>query len=190
MIENVISDARPDGLPVPEAFALSFLLTFYTAVFMADINNSLRPILIDGEFFKKENRMEFTEAYNDLIKLEDDIKRFEIDVSSNGDFGKRYSEAKQEISSLPIKRRKIQIVLEEASRKASAIINTTRAAMKMMINILNGIVKKDPSGRFDGLSNLSQLAGRTQGLANGIKDSIQIFQQALQLLDDIGAIDN
>ena len=189
-IENVVSETRPDGIPVPEAFTLSFLLSFHSAVFMAEINNNLRPILIDGEFFKKENRTEFTEAYNDLMKIEDDIRHFEMQISSTGDFGKRYSAAKQELLSLPIKRRKIQIVIDDASQMASAIINRTRAALKMLVNVLNGIIKKDSSGRFEGLANMAQLTNKNHTLVNGINDAIQTFQQALQLLDDIAAINS
>ena len=188
MLENVGSDSKPDGLPVPEAFTLSFLLTFYSAVFMADINNSLRPILIDGEFFKKENRTEFTESYNDLMKLEDDITHFELSISPSGDLGKRYSLAKQDISSLPIKRRKIQMVLEDASRTASGIIDRSRLAMKSMNNILSGILKKEPGGKYDSLGNLTLLTIKTPSLINGLNDTIQKFQTALQLLDDIGAV--
>jgi hypothetical protein len=190
ILENVVSESSPDGLPVSEAFTLSFLLTFYSAVFMADINLSLRPILIDGEFLKRENRTEFTESYNDLIKMEDDIKHFEFDISPAGDFGKRYTLAKQDMSSLPIKRRKIQLVLEDASRIASGIIERTRTAMKLMINILNGILKKEPGGKYDTLNNLTQLTAKIPLLVNGMNDSIQKFQTALQLLDDIDAIDS
>jgi hypothetical protein len=188
LLDNVVSDSTPDGLPVTEAFTLSFLLTFYTAVFLADINNILHPIIIDGEFISKENRTEFTESYNNLMKLEKDIRRFETDISPTGDLGKRYSQAKQDMSSLPIKRRKIQIVLEDASHTATQIIERTRQAMKSMVNVLNGILKKDPSGKFDSIVNLSQLISRSVSLINGINDSIQKFQKALQLLDEIDVV--
>ena len=188
ILNNVISDSTPDGLPVSEAFALSFLLTFYSAVFMADINKILRPILIDGEFIKRENRTEFNESYNNLIKLEDDIRRFEMNISPKGDFGKRYSLAKQDMTSLPIKRRKIQIVMEDVSREASGIMERSREAMANMVNVLNGILEKDPSGKYDTLVNLTQLSGKTPVFINGVTDSIMQFQKALQLLDDINAV--
>jgi len=188
LLENVVSDDNPDALPVPESFTLSFLLTYYSAVFIPDINNTLRPILIDGEFFKRENRTEFTESYNDLMKLDYDIKHFAKDIASSGELGKRYALAKQDISSLPVKRRKVQLVLEDASRIATGIIESTRQAMKTMIDILNGILKKEPGGKYDSLSNLSHLISKTPLLLDGMNDSIQKFYQALQLLDDIGAI--
>jgi hypothetical protein len=190
VLDNVVSDTNPDGLPIPEAMSLSFLLTFYTAVYMSDINKILRPILIDGEFYKRENRTEFTESYNELIKLEDEIKKFEMDISPAGDYGKRYIQARQDMSSLPIKRRKIQLVLQDASGKAQKIIEHVRTAIRVMINVLNGILKKDGEGKYDGLGNMSHLAGRSPAFVNGISDSVQQFQKTLQLLDDIDAMES
>jgi hypothetical protein len=190
LLDNAVSETNPDGIPIPEAFALSFLLSFHEAVYMPDINKILRPILIDGEFYKRENRTEFTEAYNNLIKLEDDIKRFEGDISPQGEFGKRYSSARADMSSLPIKRRKIQIVIEDASRNAGAIIKRIREACKIQINILNGILKKDDTGKYDTLGNLSVLVAKTSGFMNGLSDSIGKFQQTLKLLDDISVMES
>ncbi|MDR2370327.1 MAG: DUF5312 domain-containing protein, partial [Treponema sp.] len=185
ILDNVVSESNPDGIPIPGVFALSFLLTFYSAVFMPDINKVLRPVLIDGEFYKRENRTDFTEGYNDLIKLEDDIRRFEGDISPAGDFGKRYSLARQDMSSLPVKRRKIQIVIEDASKEAFRIIERVRTACKTMINIINGILKKDTDGKYDTLANLSQLSGRGNTFVTGLIESSDQFKRALQLLDDI-----
>jgi hypothetical protein len=189
ILDNVVSDSNQDGIPVPEAFALSFLLSFYSAVYMTDINKILRPILIDGEFYKRENRTEFTESYNDLIKLEDDIRKFEGEISPIGSYGKRYFLARQDMSSLPVKRRKIQLAVEDASKEAREIIDRARNACTVMINILNGILKKDLDGKYDTLGNLSRLAGKGPVFINGIAESIQKFQKALQLLDDIDAME-
>jgi hypothetical protein len=189
LLENVVSESNPDGIPIPGALSLSFLLSFYSAVFMADINRILRPILIDGEFYKRENRTEFTESYNDLIKLEDDIRKFEGDISSAGDLGKRYNLARQDMSSLPVKRRKVQLVIEDASRSASAITGRARSACGTMINIINGILKKDPDGKYDTLANLSQLAGKGGAFVTGLNNAAEQFHKTLRLLDDIDVME-
>jgi hypothetical protein len=189
ILGNVVSDSNPEGLPINGAFGLSFLLTFYSVVFMSDINRILRPILIDGDFYLKENRVEFTESYNDLIKLEDDIKQFEAEIALSGDYGKRYSQARQDMSSLPVKRRKIQIVLEEATDAAESIIGRVRDASLSMVNILGGIITKDPRGKYDSLSNLSKLSGKDGQFINGIAESIQKFKKVLQILEDIGVME-
>jgi len=189
VLENTVSESNRDGLPVKGAFGLSFLLTFYTVVFMADINRILRPILIDGEFNKKENRVEFTESYNDLIKLEDDIRKFEQKISTSGDYGKRYIQARQEMSSLPVKRRKMQIVIEEAQDDAESILDHAREASRSMVNILSGILGRDTRTKYDTLSNLAKMAGKGNQFMTSLDETIQQFQQVLKLMDDIEAME-
>ncbi|MCL2318975.1 MAG: DUF5312 domain-containing protein [Treponema sp.] len=190
ILGNTVSESNPDGLPIKGSFGLSFLLTFYSAVFMAHINKLLRPVLIDGEFQKKENRVEFTESYNNLIKLEDDIKKFEREISPTGDYGRRYAQVRQDISPLPVKRRKIQIVLDEAERDAARILDQARAASRSMVNILDGILGRDSRGKYDSLSNLAKLAGKGNQFMTGLDETIQQFQRVLSLLDDIDAMEN
>ena len=190
MLGNTQSESNPDGLPIKGSFALSFLLTFYSSVFMPDINRILRPILIDGEFQRKENRAEFAESYNNLIKLEDDIKGFEHEISPTGDYGKRYSQVRQEMSLLPIKRRKIQIVIEEASKDAEKLSGQARDASRSMVNILGGILGRDTRARYDTLANLSHVAGKGTAFITGLEETIQLFQRLLKILDDIEAMEN
>ena len=188
VLENVVSDANPSGIPVPEAFALSFLLTFHAAIFVNEVNLFLRPILIDGEFFKKENRSEFTGAYNDIMKAGEDIKMFDAKLSPAGEYGTHYNQAKEDISALALKQRKMQQALDTISHDASGIIIRSRDAMTALINILNGILKKDACGKYDTLANFEKLSGNPPDVfINGIAESIKQFQQALQILSDINA---
>jgi hypothetical protein len=59
-----------------------------------------------------------------------------------------------------------------------------------MINILNGIMSKDPGGRYDTLGNLARLSGKTTVFTDGLADSVQKFQKTLQILDDIEAMES
>jgi hypothetical protein len=75
---------------------------------MPHINRVLNPVLVDGEFHRRENQIEFSGNYNELIKLEDVIKQFEAKIAPAGDYGKRYAQAQTDMTSLSAKRRKIQ----------------------------------------------------------------------------------
>ncbi|GHV85356.1 hypothetical protein AGMMS50230_09640 [Spirochaetia bacterium] len=186
---NRDSNQNPSGISVKGSFSLSFLQTFYTVVFMGEINKYTRPILIDGEFIRRENRTEFTESYNNLIKLEDLIGRFDREIAPDGDYGKRYIQAKNDMSSLPVRRRKVQIVVEEAAREAERIIEQSREAMEGLIKVLGGILKKSVDGKYDTLSNLQAFTGRTAVFTDGVTESINQFKKTLQLLDDIDAME-
>jgi len=192
VLGNIQTEATPDGIPIKGVFALSFLYTFYSAVFMPDINTILRPILIEGDFLKKENRTEFAEGYNNLIELEDKIKKFEQDISRSGEYGKRYTQARLDMSSLPIplKRRKIQTVIDEAEEEARSIVEQTKTASYTMINILNGILGKDSRGKYFPLTNLSKVVGKEAQFIVGINDTIQKLQLVIKFLDDIEIMEN
>jgi hypothetical protein len=185
LLDHVESESNPEGMPIQGTYLLSFLLTFHAVVFVPDINTYLRPVLIDGEFYRRENRTEFTECYNDLMKIEDSIRRFDTNLSPIGDYGKRYTQARGEMSSLPVKRRKIQIVVEEADDEAAAIIERSRNAINGMINILGGVLKKETGGKYESLTNLPALAGKGDVFINGLNDSLVRFQQALHIMAEI-----
>jgi hypothetical protein len=156
-LPNIYSEFEPNGIPASGAMGISFLSVFYTEVFLPVINNVLRVILLDGEFYKRENRTVFTESYNEIMKIDQTIIKFKENISPEGDLGKRYSAAKAEMASLPIKRRKIQIVTQDVNEEIQKIVDNTQQSFKTMIDVLLGIIKHDPGGKYDTLSNASSL---------------------------------
>ena len=190
VLENARSEQYPDGLPIKGAFALSFLHTFYSVIFMPEMNGVLRPILIDGEFANTENRQEFTEDYNSLIKIEDDIRFLETTMAPDRDFGRSYHLARQEMSPLPVKRRKIQLVLDEAQDEAAKIITSTKEASISMLNILSGFLGKDTRGKYFPLKNFSKFSGRDNKLIGRMSEMLQQFHTLLRLLDDIDSMES
>jgi hypothetical protein len=185
MLESMDSDQNPSGMNIKGNYCLSFLQTFYSLVFMKEINRNIRPILIDGEFVNKENKTEFTEAYNNLIKLEDLIKRYDRNISHEGDYGKRYTQAKNEILILPVKRRKVQIVLEEASQEADRIILQTKEALEALIRTLEGVIKISSSEKYDTLVNLAFFNSRSVVFTDVLSDTLTKIRKTLQLLIDV-----
>jgi hypothetical protein len=183
------ADASSDGIPVRGAFSLSFLLTFYPVIFIPDIKDALQTVFVDGDFVRKENHVEFDEAYNNLMKLEDEIRKFEARLSPSGLYGERYEQANQDMASLPAKRRKFQIVVEEASAEALEIVDLAKRSSQSMINILGGIAVADPNGKHGSLSNLQKLSDKDPEFVNSITGIIRTFQNLIRILDDIDAMD-
>jgi hypothetical protein len=210
-LENVESEINPSGIPIRMAYNLSFLLTFHSIVFITEVNKVLRPILLEGEFIKRENRTLFTESYNDLMKLDEDIRKFDQDISSAGEIGKQYAAAQADMS-LTNRRRKVQTVVEGANDVANNIVNEARKAIDGMLVVLKGIARKEPDGKNEMLSNMSKFIGKPpasslfnvaggntptipaaftpKGIAffNGINEVIASLQKAAQILDNIDAL--
>jgi hypothetical protein len=208
ILEHVESESNPDGMPIYGIFSLSFLLTFYSVVFIAEINGVLRDILLNGDFDNREHRTIFTEYYNNLIKLEEDIKRFDYNLSPSGSYGKRYTQGSKE-TSLPIKRRKMQVAIEDASTEAKEFIARTKSSIEGLLTILEAIIHKDRDGKYTTLVNMARFMERNtlpaggplekkeeqpnqsllgqKGIAfiAGIVEVIQKLQQTLSILVDI-----
>jgi hypothetical protein len=184
-LDHVESESNPQGLPIPGTYALAFLLTFHDVVLSTDINTFLRPLLLKGEFSRRENRTEFTECYNDLMKLDEAIQKFDASLSPEGDYGKPYLQARGEMVSLPVKRRKMQVLIEDAAAEVDVIVERSRKAITGLINILKGILKKETGGKYETLINLPALAGKGDAFAGGLDQSLAQLQQALLLMDEI-----
>ncbi|MDR2785857.1 MAG: DUF5312 domain-containing protein [Treponema sp.] len=188
-LENAESETKPGGLPVVRTDSLGFLLTFHTGIFMTDLNPFLRTVLIDGEFYKKDNKLEYTENYNELIKLDDIIGQFDRNLSPQGDWGKRYAQAKNEMSALTAKRRKLQIIQEEIDEQAGTIVDRTTFAMNGMVKILNGITGQEPEGKYGTLSNLSQLNGKNAEFTGDLRNAALKLKEAVKILKDIAHLE-
>lgn len=178
------------GFPLPEAFALAFLRTFHAAVFMDDMNGFLTPIVEEGKFLKSENRIEFIDSCGNIARIEDDIRDFEARLAPSGEYGKRYIMAEQDMSSLAVKRRKIQMVADDAGVEAGGIISRVRGSAGTIISILGGILKKEPGGKYDSLDNFSDFIKKDPAFAEKAADLIRKFQKALRFLDEIDTMEN
>jgi hypothetical protein len=183
------SVTNPGGIPLRGAQSLAFLQAFATSALMADMNKILGPIFINGDFHRPENQVDFAEYYNELITLGNAIQRLDESLSPVGDMGKRYDQAKGEMSAVPVKRRKVQLVLEEAAGESAGIIEGVKTAITGMILILNGILKKDPTGKYGLLENLSVLAGKGTEFLDGLVDTVNKFQRVLYILEDISVLE-
>ena len=188
-LENAVSESNPDGLPVQGTYGLSFLFTFYSVVFIPDINRFLRPVLIDGDFYQRETRLLFTANYNELINLDEVIAQFDKEISPEGEWGKRYAQVQGEMTSIPVKRRKMALILEEASEAAAGIFDRTREAMIALAAAVTGILRKDSAGKYEVLANMPRLAGKGPEFEEGLTASLAQLKQAVQIMEDIGILE-
>ncbi|MDR2028863.1 MAG: DUF5312 domain-containing protein [Treponema sp.] len=188
-IHHVVSQYNPEGFPLSQGLALSFLMTFYSNIFMPDIHQFLRVIMIEGKFYRVEIRTQFTEIYNEIMKLEDLIRQFEFQLSPEGTYGNTYFSSDAEPIPGPPRRRKVQRVIDEAAAEAEGIVTTAKQTIAEMIKILEGFMRKETGGNYDALANVAQIASKNPGFVSGVGNSLRRFQQALQFLDTIDMLE-
>ncbi|OHE70728.1 MAG: hypothetical protein A2Z99_05290 [Treponema sp. GWB1_62_6] len=177
----------PDLIVIRSAFALRFLAGFYSTVFLGEINRALKPVLIDGEFYKRENRTEFTDAYNEILKLGDAVRLFDSRLGPQGDLGSRWEAAQKEMAQVAVKRRRLLAVAKEIDDEAGLVVGRAVKAMRSLQSILAGIISGEAGGRYDSLANLGALSGRSGSFIPILENALQRIEKAVQLLGEIEA---
>jgi hypothetical protein len=187
-LEYAASEQNEDAVPVDGGLALSFLLTFHQKIFMPEMILVIRPILIDGEFYKRDNRVEFTESYNVLIKLDDTINDFDHSLSPAGDIGKLWAQAEAEVQSITIRKRKVHGLLEEVDTQVEKITSSAYSALTSMDKILNDIVSQNAGAKQEMLTNLAAIQGTGTQFIEGLNSAVTNIYNAVKLLDSMRAV--
>jgi hypothetical protein len=180
--ENLYNTDDAPELPVNNIQSLYYLLTFHKTIFMPAINVFIRPILIDGDFIKKENKVEFTEAYNILIKLDDTIKDFLNRLMPSGDLDKRWKQIAMDIQSVTVRRRKTAAILEEINNTADTTVSDAQRALVSLKNILEGIIDPAKDHSYDSLTNFQKISGKGSSFMEGLEKAIEKLVQIVSLL--------
>ena len=187
---HISSEESPDCPVVHLELALRFLDAFSRGLFLKELNRPLRIVLVDGEFYRKENRVEYTDAFNTLLRVPEAIASLDERLGPEGEIGKAWSEAKLEIVSLPIKRRKVQSVARGADEEAEHIVRDSGVALAELVRVLGGILKGEAGGRYDSLANLSSLDGKAnKEFIHSLSASKDRLEQTYRLLSEISGFD-
>jgi len=157
---NVSTKERAEAPAVRIALALTFLDAFYRGPFVRELNRPLKVVLVDGEFYRKDNRIEYTDAYDSLLRIPEHLSAFDARLGPQGELGLSWASANAEMGSTAAKRRRLQTVSRSAEEEAERIVKRVGSALKTMTLILQGFLKGEAGGRYDSLANLSYIDGK------------------------------
>lgn len=185
-----IGCSEPDAVPVRQARALAFLLTFLKTVFVDDINRPLKVLLIEGEFYKKENRLEFTNSYNALLKMTEEMQQFDQKLSPAGEIGRTYRADLAAETSPQARKRDLQETVRLADTVADGLVSRTRTALQTLDLVISGILHGEVGGRYDSVSDLGYLDGKNnKNYLRSLERARVQCVRAGSLLDELAALD-
>ncbi len=149
LVKEMNALLSPQSLPIPAGknvrdctiFFLGyiFLRTFFQNLFLAKYNRPLRILLLEGLFYKDDNRKEYTEAFGNLLKLGDELEK----------------------SSLPDSWESLS--LDQKGSVEPQVLRWTeqfRDSLQSLERVLDGVLFGEAGGRYDTLSNLGSIGGR------------------------------
>lgn len=175
--------------PVKYARVLKFIEAVYNNLFIPEMNKSLKILLLEGDFYKKDNKQEFTEAYNTVLQIPDMLKKFDAMLSPEGDIGKQYIVTQTDITSQSVLKKKTESILLSIEFETETLVKKVTAAFEKLVFILRGILTKQQTSMYDTLANLTKIDGRNN---KQFLDSLEKIRDTLErgyyLINDIYAL--
>ncbi|MBP7262535.1 MAG: hypothetical protein KBB32_00010 [Spirochaetia bacterium] len=188
-LEHVSETGAEAVPPLRFARAIRFLESFYHGVFLNDINKVLKVVLLDGEFYKRDNRLEFTDAYNSLLQTGEALKNLDKRLAPDGELGATYYHAKNELIPVQIKKRKVESAVQAAETEAETLLRRANDAMTKMQLILKGILQAEARGRYDSLANLSSIDGKAnKDFQKNLELAKNRFEKAVYLMGELSRV--
>ncbi|MBN1696602.1 MAG: hypothetical protein JW881_03720 [Spirochaetales bacterium] len=175
-----------ENLGIKYYLSVIFIKNFYERLFLQKINRYMKVLLINGNFFKKENRSDFTDAFNGMNVGYEMIGALDKDVSPAGESGARLEQLNSEVIKSKEVRKRAENLFKSIDARAKKIVEDGINCFTIMINVLDGILYGKIGGKYDTISNLKSIGGRENNdLIAAWRSSINYFTKGLQLLKDI-----
>jgi hypothetical protein len=131
---------------------------FFDKIVTSRIFYAMNSVLIDGKFYKKENRKDFEDSYNDFIKLPEKIKGFVGRFEKDGENTEKIQRFRETVAAGSLRNRKIQEIFYNSDRDLKYIFDNIFKLMGKLRNLLEGILSGN-GGPYDTLSNLGEIGG-------------------------------
>ena len=171
--------------------ALVFLDAFFRGPFLREINRPLKIVLVDGEFYRKDNRVEFTDAFDSLLRLPELLPALDARLGPQGDIGMAWRLAMKELGPAAVKRRKTMSIARLLEEEAEQIVKREGVALRTIVHIIRGFMKGEAGGRYDSLANLALLDNKASNkdFLRSLDRAKDRCERALYLLSEVSGLD-
>ncbi len=177
---------RPGALPMDVqprfTISLSFIRAFVKDLFLQELHSPLKLVLIDGQFYKDQNREDYNESYSGILKVIDEIKYIDSALSPEGAVRQSLDQTAKEMAAMKVLRRKIEGKAGELDREAERIVVAFQDNLRRLSDVLGGIVDGDMGGRFDTLSNLGYIGKNdNKNLLKRLRSIKEVMEKTLSI---------
>ena len=134
-----------------------FINAFMSGIFIRELIKPLKLVLIDGQFYKEQNRMDYNKSYRTLTDTVDTLKKLDDSLAVRGGYYELVKKIESEKSSKDTIAEQIEEVIASVDKEFEKIIISFNAALRLIIDVISGIVQGEMGGVYDTLSNLGYI---------------------------------
>ena len=153
---------------------LAFTCCFFERLFLRRMHRVLRIFQIDGDFYKSQNREQFTSSYEGLKKAAELIAELESDLAPRSETGEAVDQHRE------------QSDIQALEARVEMIIHSVQDHLGLLINVVKGILYGESGGRFDTLSNISYIGGSENAkLIDRLSESLKQAEETQRIINEL-----
>lgn len=171
LLTNYREGLWDEEMQIKFGISVGFISTFMSGIFMRELIKPLKLVLIDGQFYKEQNRLDYNNSYRIITDTVESLQQLDNSLAVGGDYyqkinGLRSENNKDESSITDIKE-----IMTSVDNKFEKIIVKYNKALGLIIDVISGIVQGEMGGVYDTLSNLGYIGkGENQNLLSQLND--------------------
>lgn len=140
--------------------SLRFLKGFFSTVYPSTIMKPLKVVLIEGDFYKRENLMEYTDAFSTLEHELSLIENFEQRLAPKGDLGEGFALIQRDKIATVKGKARLENLMLTTDSEVEAIVSKVVSAFTSIDLILAGIIDVVRGGPYETLVNMASIQGK------------------------------
>ncbi|MCG8452053.1 MAG: DUF5312 domain-containing protein [Spirochaetales bacterium] len=184
-VPNYRHEDFPGELFPRHALSFAAVRVLFLDVFPGRLYHALNLVMIDGKFYKKDNRQEYDRVFGRFMKCPDKVRAFEVRLRPDGEFGARMTELQRTASSGESKGLAIRDLVARMDREAQNMIVPIIEDLKAMSRLLRGILDGQ-GGAYDTLSNMSEIGGKGHDAFRiSLQDARNVVDRSAGIIADI-----
>lgn len=177
------------GVPFRYELTGGFLFWYFREKFPT-YEIALKTLMLEGDFIQKENRVDFTDSFNDIIQVSLSMDALAQRLLPSGETGLVFAKLSNEHLRTLQGQAKIDSLILGAETEIGGMITKFGAACRQMDLVLAGVIGEKKDTRYDTLSNLSIIQGKNnEGFRKQIQASKVSLENAYDLLKELEPVD-
>lgn len=169
-----------EDLKLPHDLSFAFLTSYYERIF-PKYNNVLKTLLMEGDFIQKDNRIEFTDAVNELNHQRQCVESLNNRLAPEGEIGQAFEKIISECFKSIQGKSRIDSLMLSIDSEVSIILKQFRVATESIHLVLNGILSDNRDSKYASLANLASIQGKDN--AKFRQDLLNIQRAMLSIID-------
>jgi hypothetical protein len=167
-------------------YSCGFLNVFIREEIAARMNDVLKKVLVDGRFYKKSNKEDFTDSYSTLLGLYEKLKKFDAKSAKGGEYLMQIEDIERDMISESAREKRAASILEQVDFEAKELLKKGIEGLLLLKNVLYGILHGKAGGQYDSLSNLNKLVTiESRDFIIDMNDVYSKVDDAYRILGDI-----